>query len=264
MNISYKHVGPFLFLLFCVTTLLAQGQALSYRVSVLGAGAQDEALPFWLAANRYGLLDGSGPNALTRVAVKRPFVKKKGWDYTVGADLVGRVVEDGTVYPHQLYGGLRYGAFELKAGRWEETTGYLDSTLSAGSMTWSSNATPLPKVILSVPQFTSIPGTAGFMAFKGDLGYGWFEKDRFVESPLLHEKSLFLRFFGPIDFPVHGYAGLSHNVMWAGTHPRLGPLPQDLEALIRVFSAQAGDSLDATVTLGITVTAPVRIVMANS
>ena len=249
----HKVFGLFLlFTLFYAAPAL-QAQALQYKVAFLAAGADDDTLPFWLVANRYGTVDPRGSNALTRLSLEKPFSKPQGWAYTFGVDILGRASEHQTLYAHQLYAGLRYGPFQLTVGRKEETSGLVDSSLSVGSMTWSSNAAPVPKISIAVPEYTTIPGTAGFMAFKGYLAHGWLDKDRFVESTFVHEKYLFLRFFVPEDFPVHGHAGLIHNVMWGGTHPVLGPLPQDFDALVRVFTAQRGDTLDITATLGNTI-----------
>lgn len=246
----YKVFGLFLFLTLFYAAPIVQAQALQYRVALLAAGAGEEALPFWLTANRYGMIDPAGTNALTRLSLEKPLSQSSGWDYAVGVDVVGRASEQESVYAHQLYGRLRYGPFQLTVGRIEETAGLVDSSLSVGSLTWSGNATPVPKINISVPEYTPIPGTARFMAFKGYLGHGWLDKDRFVESAFVHEKFLFLRFFAPEDFPVHGHAGLIHNATWGGTHPVFGPLPQDFEAFLRVFAVQRGDTLDTTRTLG--------------
>lgn len=227
-----------------------QAQALQYRVALLAATANEKELPFWLTANRYGIVDPPGSNVITRLSVERPLTKPEGWDYFVGIDMLGRASPQETLYAHQLYAGFRSGPFELTVGRKEETTGLVDSSLSVGSMTWSGNATPVPKISISVPAYTDVPGTAGFIAFKGALAHGWLEKDRFVENAFVHEKYLFLRFFGPDDARVHGHAGLIHNATWGGTHPVLGPIPQDLDAFFRVFRAQSGDIPDATPTLG--------------
>ena len=249
----HKVFGLFLLLTLFYATPALQAQALQYRVAFLAAGADDDTLPFWLTANRYGTVDPQGSNAITRLSLERPFSKPQGWDYAFGVDILGRASEHQTVYAHQLYARLRYGPFQLTVGRKEETSGLVDSSLSVGSMTWSGNATPVPKISIAVPEYTPIPGTAGFMAFKGYLAHGWLDKDRFVESAFVHEKYLFLRFFVPEDFPVHGHAGIVHNVTWGGTHPVIGPLPQDLDAFIRVFTAQRGDTLDTTATLGNTI-----------
>ncbi len=168
MYLRHKVFGLLLLFTFFYAAPAIQAQALQYRVALLAAGA-DDALPFWLAANRYGIVDPGGTNAITRLSFERPFSKPQRWDYAVAVDILGRASENETLYAHQLYAGLRYGPFQLTVGRKEETSGLVDSSLSIGSMTWSGNATPVPKISIAVPEYTSIPGTAGFMAFKGYL-----------------------------------------------------------------------------------------------
>ena len=44
--------------------------------------------------------------------------------------------------------------------------------LSSGSQCFGINSRPIPQVRLSLPDFWNIPGTKGFLAFKGHLSHG--------------------------------------------------------------------------------------------
>src|SRR5699024_11463656 len=77
----------------------------------------------------------------------------------------------------------------------------------------------VPKVRIDTEDFVSVPGTGDRLQFKAMLSHGWFEKDRYIESPYLHQKALYLKYQGERFFLT---AGAAHNVTWGGTHPGVG------------------------------------------
>ena len=228
----------------------AQGQGggpIQSEVSVFGAGASTEALPFWLGANQYGRLDRSGTPLGARLAARRPFSgAKRGLDYAVGASLLGRASPNSTLHLQELYGQLRYGPLQLTAGWKKQVIGRVDTARSLGGITLSQNATPLPKVSVSTDGYLSVPGTNDFLGVKGYLAHGWMEEDRVVRSPFLHEKYGYLRLLPP-DWPVTLHAGLIHHALWGGTPSDAvagqedGAFRDGLEQFARVLFAARGD-----------------------
>lgn len=198
-----------------------QGDILRYTATLFAAGGSGDNLPFWLSANQYGTIDPRSANGGLRFSAYRPFSRQEGIDYALGVDLLGRVSHHATVYAPRLYGRLRYGGLQLTVGRREQVIGRVDTSLSLGSVTWSRNATPPPKVSLSSDGYLAVPGTGGFLAGKGYFAHGWLGQDRFVEGAFLHEKYLYLRLL-PADVPVNGHAGLVHHATWGGTSPLAG------------------------------------------
>ena len=199
------------------------GEGVGYSATLFAAGGSGASLPFWLSANQYGAVDPVAPNAGLTLALQRPFQKDR-LTYAFGAELVGRASAAPTAYASELYGRLRYGAAQLTVGRRKQMIGRVDPNLSLGSVTWSKNAPPVPKVTLSSDGYVPIPGTGNDVALKGHLAHGWFGRERFVRNALLHEKSLYLRAFSP-DAPLQIHIGLVHHAQWGGTHPRQGEEP---------------------------------------
>ena len=194
---------------------------------MFGAAGTGENLPFWLAANQYGMVDPTSTNTGLRLGAQRPFEGKSGFDYALGAEVLGRASQNGTLTVQQLYGRLRYGRLQLTVGRREQMIGRVDTSLSLGSVTWSRNAPPPPKISLSSDGYVPVPGTGAGLFVQGHIEHGWLESDRFVEDAFLHEKSLYLRFLPP-EFPVTVHAGITHHVQWGGTHPQRGPQASSL------------------------------------
>lgn len=195
-----------------------------YTATFFAAGSSGSSLPFWLSSNQYGTIDPSSSNAGLQVGLHQPFTQRHEIDYAFGAEMVGRASRHATAHVHELYGRLQYRGLQLTAGRREQMFGRVDTSLSLGSVTWSQNAPPLPKVSLSTDGYISVPGTDDALALNGYFAHGWHESDRFVEDVLLHEKYLYARFLPPSS-PVTAHAGLVHHAQWGGTHPHRGEEP---------------------------------------
>lgn len=220
--------------------LQAQPSPWQAKVSADAIASSGDSVPFWLRANQYGTVDSTSANALLRLSVARTVSLGADLDLEFGTEVLGRASNQSTVYAHALYGRLDYKAFWLQAGRWEELpTGLTHPTLSLGSMGRSRNAPPLPKVSIGTDSYVPIPGTGEALAVKGYLNHGWFPSDRYVSNAFLHEKYAYLRIF-PQRSPLQLHAGILQHTIWGGTHPTIGQMPQDLNAILRVLGAQPG------------------------
>ncbi|MFC5408562.1 capsule assembly Wzi family protein [Larkinella bovis] len=204
--------------------------------------------PFWLRANQYGIVPLQLPYATLRAGVWQddryhPVNDSKtpkkcnfiGFGY--GVELVGNTAagaKTALLIP-ELYAKMHIGAFDLVAGRRREVVGLVDSTLSSGSYSWSGNTLPLPKIQISLAQYTSIPFTRDVIAIRGLFAHGWFDNG-FVRNSYLHQKALYGR-LGKPTWPVKLYAGFNHQVQWGGTTSELseglaknGRLPANVES----------------------------------
>ena len=209
-------------------------------------------LPFWLTVNQFGVVASDESSANLRLSFTSSFKSDAPIAFKMGIDAIGRGSKNSTAFLQQLYGEATWGPFLLRAGRKEETDGHVHPTLSLGSMVLSKNAAPITGISLSWPDFVTIPGTGTFLAVKGGLKHGWIDGYRITTNPLLHAKSFYLR-LGFDRWPVHGYAGVLHYAMWAGTHRQesIGDLPSSLGDYLRVFffrGAKEGTAVDGEVT----------------
>jgi hypothetical protein len=125
------------------------------------------------------------------------------------------------------------------AGRKAETTGSQHQSLGSGTMAWSRNTTPLPKIYFGLPAYVDVPFSNGFAEVKGHIAHGWFDDPRFTARPQLHEKLMFLRLGG--DFPVRLYGGLIHYVVFGGNTPGFGRNPGGFSDFLRVLLFREGD-----------------------
>jgi hypothetical protein len=231
-------IASFFILSVNPATVFAQ-KTFNYGLELTGTAGSSEFLPFWLYSNQRGEIDPNttGGNAVLNFH-KNLTNERSGFDYGFGARLVNRRSTDETIFFNELYAKFSYGAFQLTGGRFFEQTGTVDQSLSMGSLTTSRNATPLPKIKISIPEYTPVPLTNGFLEIKGALAHGWFEEDRIVEKAWLHEKYAYLRFGG--DWALKPYAGLVHQVTWAGETDTEGDIGDSFADFFNVFFALSG------------------------
>jgi hypothetical protein len=184
-------------------TAVGQGVGpMQSEVSVFGAAASTESLPFWLDANQFGKFDREGATLRMRLAARRSFPETRdGLDYSVGLDVLGRASRNSTFHAQELYGQLRYGRLKATAGWKKRTIGRVDTARSLGGITLSKNATPLPKPSVSTTGYVPVPGTNNVLGVNLYMDHGWMEEERFVSNALLHEKYGYLRIV-PLDSPV--------------------------------------------------------------
>src|SRR5699024_11069301 len=234
-----------IFVLILLLPLLSKGQKLEYGTDAKFYGGTSGHLPFWLYANIGGRIEDDGTNFIYRLhGLYSSTDDSAPLQWRVGVDLNVRLSRHNTVFFDQLYGELRYYGLTASLGRFYDPLGVNDRDLSMGSMMVSRNATPVPKIRIGTDDFVSIPGTQNLFQFKAMLSHGWFEEDRYIASPYLHQKALYLKYNGPQFFVL---AGAAHNVTWGGQHPGIGEqepfeLPSSFRDYIDVFFGRASSS----------------------
>ncbi|GHB59307.1 capsule assembly Wzi family protein [Persicitalea jodogahamensis] len=253
-----------LFLLFGIIPIIAFSQpdttARSTNPNYLEVGglySSSDRTPFWLQSNQFGTVPRSGSALTIRgggakswTLGKRDSIKEwrrqhssshklvPGWQAEVGAEVVANLGPTTHLLLPQAYGAIRYGNWELFAGRRKQWFGLADSTLGTGSYVWSGNALPIPRIQFGLTRFTAVPFTSGWLSVLATYSDGWFEGSRPVTSELkLHQKQLYGRLGRP-GGRVKIYAGINHQVQWGGKSPYEtvnGQMPKGLENYLYVI-----------------------------
>jgi hypothetical protein len=185
--------------------------------------------PFWLRANQYGIVPSRTPVFTFRAGVYSGYDttrkstgrwRESEYDVSYGVNIVANAVQNRLAYEHNVllteaFAKVRRGIFEAYVGRQREKFGLADSTLSTGSYAWSGNAMPVPKIQISIPVFTPIGFTKGWVAIQGTFAHGYLDAKGYIQNTILHQKSLYLRFGRERDF-LRLYGGLNHQTIWGG------------------------------------------------
>ncbi|RRB00890.1 capsule assembly Wzi family protein [Larkinella rosea] len=240
-----------------------------FAESVLSASTSDRT-PFWLRTNQYGIIPVASPFGSLRGGISANYLRDKtkpadlvknrrklaGWGY--GLEVVGNGGRKSAVLIPEAYLKGRIRGLELQVGRRREVIGLADSTIGTGPYIWSGNAMPIPKIQISMADYTPIGFTKGVLAFRGLFAHGWFGNQGAVTHSYLHQKALYGR-LGKPGWPIKFYAGMSHQVQWAGRSDLIsnenqiknGRFPTGLgnyvNAIFGTSLAALGDNIDTTI-----------------
>jgi len=235
---------PTFLLLFSYSLTYGQLKLPEWEAGFSPVGGLGDQTPFWIISNREGRFLPEKNSASMEIAFVAERDTGKVVDYDYGLELYGRAGSSNDVWLHQGYAGVTFYDFlRLRAGMQSETAHIAEPAVSSGSIMWSGNARPMPKVEIATPGFVDVPYTDGLVEIRGLISHGWFEEGRYASDVWLHHKNAHMRVGG--SFPVNVYYGLDHYAKWGGSSPRQEePYPSDLEAFSRVFfisSAPADD-----------------------
>ena len=239
----------FVLFILCAFHAEAQIQTPGYRAELGGIVKSGTQKPFWLMSNQGGRYHPDNSSLFggiyigSEVERQNDFfepaedtVRKLQVDY--GIEAFNRYNGDYDLRLQQYYTDVSWWYFNLHAGARRETFGNQHNPLSSGSLLYSGNARPIPKIAAS-SDYIPVPFSKGYIEFKGYLSHGWFEKDRYTENPFLHHKNAYVRVGG--DFPINAHYGFHHYAMWGGVSPNYGQIPDDLEAYKKIFFSEKGD-----------------------
>ncbi|AQG81312.1 capsule assembly Wzi family protein [Spirosoma montaniterrae] len=185
--------------------------------------------PFWLRTNQYGIVPKQSPLITVRAGIYSDYDttgnssrrwRESAFQFGYGVNVVGNMAPNLLSYERavllpEAYLKVRRGVFEMYIGRRREKFGLADSTLSTGSYAWSGNAMPVPKIQVSIPVFTPIGFTKGWLAVQGTYAHGYLDAENYIRNTMLHQKSLYLRLGKPTS-SVRLYGGFNHQVVWGG------------------------------------------------
>lgn len=206
------------------------GKGISFSAEMSGTISSGDYAPLWLTANQYGLPSVECNSGYLRGGVFRSVMNDstRHWDIGYGADLVVAAHHTSTFFVQQLYADVRWLKGTLTIGQKQQPMQLKNNELSSGSQTFGINARPYPEVRLALPDYWAIPGTKGFLSFKGHFAFGMFTDNNFQEdfaqgtgsydqNVLMHTKAGYLK-FGKADKPFSVEAGLEMASQFGSTH----------------------------------------------
>ncbi len=222
----------------------AQFSIPAWEVELTGLFCGDERQPFWLYSGREGKILPDGNTASMALRFKQEPLPGRRLDVFYGVELYGRHGLSNDLWLQQGYAGMVfYDLVRVQAGWWNDITASRVPEISSGSIIWSGNARPLPRIEAGTPGYITVPRTSGRLEIKGQIAHGWFGEDRYVSDVLLHHKNAFARLGG--DFPVNYTYGLNHYALWGGHSPDYDePFPADPDSYYRVFFIRSGKEDD--------------------
>lgn len=224
---------------------------LQYNIGVSALASSGKFAPFWLQSNMNGDISSSPFSGNVSAGVYKQAVhNERWWDYDFAVQLTGRVQSRipgsafdmqqrmTTGYFNQLYAHLRLYVFDITAGIKPMIYEMQDTALSMGSMVFSGNSQPLPRLTIGIDRYTPVPGCYGYFELKGGLTHAWLADNVYMRGSYIHHKWLALRLGGRL--PVNISYELHHAAQWGGISPVYGDIGSDWQSFVNVFLARGG------------------------
>jgi len=206
--------------------------------------SSDSVLPFWFSSNQNGMVEPSNQlmNLSTLFAGTRNSLPLKGkWDYQWGSQFAGGIGSRSYFQINQLFAGLGYRGWELKAGLFHEPLQFNGLSTTNGNLAQSNNARPFPTIRLSTKGFIPAPFKINWLTFKLVYDEGLLNDKRYVDQAHLHHKAFHtgFHFSDQWNFRI----GAEHYVMWGGVSrdPTVGAMPEDPTSYMKYILGLPGD-----------------------
>ena len=221
------------------------GDTISYAAEVSTVVASGSA-PFWIQALEKNNISSAPYSGNITVAVYKRATRPCQWyDYDFGIALTGRFdTQRTTGYFRSLYAHTRLYIIDITAGIKPLVVGSQNPKLTTGSLLFSGNAYPIPRISIGIDQYIPFPGLYGYLEVKGGLTHGWFVDNGYLDTTihttnaLLHYKFVGIRVGGSLPINI-GYE-LHHVGQWGGTSPYHGKFPISWDTFKHIFLVQGG------------------------
>lgn len=201
--------------------------------------------PYYIMSNRDGRLS-QAYGAHESARLWHPLDRSRRFSYSFGveaavgmasnADYVRYDPSSGEWYKNprhpapfwlqQIWGEVKYRGVFLSAGMRDNDRSIFDSPLYSGDITLSDNARGIPQIRAGFIDFQDIPLTRGRVQIQGEIAYGKFMDDKWLENHYnyynsfittdvwMHYKRLYLRTDPRQPFSVT--VGMQHAVQFGG------------------------------------------------
>ena len=224
-----------------VDSVSAGQDTLRWTVGLSAVASSGQYAPFWLQSNMNGDVSSSPFSGNMTAGIYKESVHPERWfDYDFALQMTGRVQHPASVtgYFNLAYAHVRLYLFDLTAGIKPMIYETQDSLLTSGSLLFSGNSQPLPRVTFGIDRYTPFPGCYGYFELKGGLTHAWIADNIYIKGCYLHHKWVAFRFGG--RFPVNISYEFHHAAQWGGIHPEYGDLGNNFSAFMHVFLAHSG------------------------
>lgn len=207
------------------------GEDIEWKLTGQGSAGSGDVAPFWFTSNNYGLGPLEHSHGLTRASIMRSAEadSQRSWRVGYGLDLAGYYSTDNTRFVvQQAFLDIEWKVLRLSIGQKERVSELKNRELSTGGLTLGMNARPVPQLRGEIADYLNIPGTRGWLAFRGHLAYGRYTDNKWQEQfndgtdniytsdSWYHSKALFVRLGSYERFPLTLTGGLEMTCQYGG------------------------------------------------
>lgn len=186
--------------------------------------------PFYLVHNRWGTVKDN-QDAFITGELSYSKIINKGWNVKGSLGFRNK-------YLREAYLSSSWKNVQLYGGRTRQVLGGLENNnLTTGSLATGRNSLPIPQIGIEIDYF-SLPLSYGYVKLKGGISHGWFETDRYISKPLLHQK--YAKVLIDLDdlIGARAYSSLIHFAQYGGVSPVGDRQPSSFNDFVKVFFGQ--------------------------
>ncbi|MBD5194721.1 MAG: capsule assembly Wzi family protein [Bacteroides sp.] len=216
-----------LFFPFSTVQAFEWNDSIEYRAEIGGSLSDGQHTPFWMNANRFGFSGIERNNFWLRAGVFKHEDRSSRFSWGAGVDLGVAHRMQSTFIPQQLYAEVRYRCLDAMIGAKELSDGFLDQSLSSGSLTQGWNARPLPQIRIGIFDYANVWGCKDMFAVKGHIAYGVFDDNWWINrwanpsyyyslNTLYCSRAIYFRGGNEEKFPLTGELGLVMDTEFGG------------------------------------------------
>lgn len=218
--------------------------------------------PFWMVSDNYGFSSVKRNNGWLRLGIFHDLDHEKRFSWGAGVDLAVAANFEDVFIPQQIYAEVKYRCLNAMIGQKEMKDDIIDSELSSGELTNSTNSRPIPQVRIGIFDYADFWGCKGWFAVKGYIGYGMFTDGRWLEkwaapdseytkNILYCTRAIYFRGGDARQFPLVGELGLRMDTQFGGTtyskvnangERTASKHPNDFKAWVKGLIPMGGDA----------------------
>ena len=229
---------------------LIGGDELHYNAGIKAVVSSGQYTPFWIQSRTHGDISSMPMSGNIHAGISKEATRDDRWfDYDFCVELTGRiqgpqpsalqrVTPTVTGYFNQLYAHARLYIIDITAGICPMIYETEDTLLTSGSLLFSGNAHPLPRISIGIERWTAFPGLFGYVEVKGGLTHGWANDNVYIEKSKIHHTYMGMRLGGRLPINI-GYE-FHHAAQWGGYSPKYGDLGNDFNSFMDAVLVRAG------------------------
>jgi len=234
-----KHLCLLIFLFVSAHILFGQKKKVNYEAEISAHVSSKSTLPFWMVANKYGIVPEEN-NGLLQYRIYTKVDTNKQLNFDFGSSVVASQGDKTELFVNELYGNLQWRFINTYIGIKNREVRYDGLSVINGDLLFSNNARSYPEIRIESKDFISLRGLENIISLKGSFANGVMLDKRYVNNANVHHKNLFVKFGEYKGFSL--IVGMDHYVQWGGKSPIWGNMG-GFDAFVDAVCVQSGQVL---------------------
>jgi hypothetical protein len=234
----YLYLFIILSIFFNTSLIFSQNNTTSYSISLNGAAATKNTLPFWLKANTFGTVPNRDFASVNPSFFGNFTAKNNAFNFEYKASFTGFLTPSKKTIVNELYGTLLFKKWNITLGNKNDAIQWEGLSSSNGNIIKSTNTRALPGINIETNGYINLPFAKNWLSAKFNYAEYLLNDNRYVNHAHLHHKSLYFK--SKLNSKLSVITGLDHYVQWGGTSVELGKMPNSFKDYLRIITGSSG------------------------